>query len=216
MPQDWFEIGSTHCGPVQHCQTHLSRQTELRATELRALELRHPNNQKLPGSAEVVATEMSCLSSKTGNNFAHIQDPFCTRQPLLCRNQTLPCTRLALEVTVITIFNSDLCLQLFGSASHGGLPSEAGAGAWGRCHHNSSNSALPHPFPRQNHPAHPEPVSFDSTHASGNTQSGWCTCSCQVMTLLLVACFLCNIFQHISCTPKHFNHRVMVIVPVYG
>lgn len=50
-------------------------------------------------------------------------------------------------------------LQVPGSASHGGVPSEAGAGAWGRCDHNSPHCALPHPLPRQNHPAHSEPVS---------------------------------------------------------
>lgn len=68
-------------------------------------------------------------------------------------------------------------LQVFGSASHGGVPSEIGAGAWGRCHHNSPHCALPHPLPRQNHPAHPEPVSPDiAPHTSRENHCTifWC------------------------------------------
>lgn len=85
---------------------------------------------------------------------------------------------LAMNVSIIISPQPDLCSQLFGSAPHGSLPSEVGAGAWGRCYHNSPDSALPHLFPRQNHHAHSEPVSPDSAYASRNTPSGWCTCSC--------------------------------------
>ena len=49
---------------------------------------------------------------------------------------------------LLCILSTCVCcvLQVLGPAPHGGLPSEVGAGAWGRCHHNSPHCALPHPL----------------------------------------------------------------------
>ena len=120
---------------------------------------------------------------------------FCILQLLRCQGRQLPYMCLAMTVTTIIGSQLDLCLQLFGSASHGGLPSEAGARASGRRHHNSPNSALPHPFPRQIHSTHPEPVSLDSAHAGRNRQPDWCTRSClSWVCRCLLACLLYNTF----------------------